>query len=117
MRDETAEGKARVVRNEDVTRVVAEIPQGHRHLRTTLTLADGTSITLQEATVAALVRGYVAVKTDPIRERVVLVGTTVARRKAGYAQWQLLEEPASGGASHDANRLPPPCAAPDRESM
>lgn len=45
-----------VLRNEDVTPIVAEIPTGHRHLRTTLTLADGTTITFQEATVAALVR-------------------------------------------------------------
>jgi len=64
---ETADG-ARSVRNEEVTRLVAEIPQGHRHLRTTLTLADGSSLTLQEATVAATVaaiaRAYLAVKTD-----------------------------------------------------
>ena len=83
----------RTLRNEDVTRVVAEIPQGHRHLRTTLTLADGSSITFQEATMAALVRAYVAVKTDPLRSRVELVGRPVESRKAGYAAWQLLEEP------------------------
>ncbi len=79
--------------NEDVTRILAEIPQGHRHLRTTLTLADGTAITLQEATVAAMVRAYVAVKTDPVRRRVELEGRRVAGRKDGYAEWQLLEVP------------------------
>ncbi len=81
-----------VLRNEDVTRIVAEIPEGHRHLRTTLTLADGTTVTFQEATVAALVRAYVAVKTDPLRSRVVLNGRKVPGRKEGYAEWQLLEE-------------------------
>jgi len=89
---ETADG-ARSVRNEEVMRLVAEIPQGHRHLRTTLTLADGSSLTLQEATVAAIVRAYLAVKTDPLRDRVVLTGRRLAKRKAGYAEWQLLEEP------------------------
>lgn len=81
-----------VLRNEDVTRIMAEIPEGHRHLRTTLTLEDGTTVTFQEATVAALVRAYVAVKTDPLRSRVVLKGRKVPGRKEGYAEWQLLEE-------------------------
>ncbi len=87
---ESEEG-ALVLRNEDVTGIVAEIPDGHRHLRTTLRLADGTSITLQEATVAAIVRAYVTVKTDPLASRVALEGQKVAERKAGYASWQLLE--------------------------
>ena len=81
-----------VLRNEDVTRVVAEIPQGHRHLRTSVTLADGSSITFQEATIAAIVRAYIAVKTDPLRDRVVLSGQRVESRKTGYAEWQLVEE-------------------------
>lgn len=81
-----------VLRNEDVTRIVAEIPEGHRHLRTTLTLEDGTTVTFQEATVAALVRAYVAVKTDPLCSRVALEGRKVPGRKEGYAEWQLLEE-------------------------
>lgn len=84
--------KATVLRTEDVARVVAEIPQGHRHLRTTVTLADGSSITFQEATIAAMVRAYVAVKTDPLRSRVELTGRPVEHRKGGYAEWQLLEE-------------------------
>ena len=81
-----------ILGSEDVTRVVAEIPQGHRHLRTTVTLADGTSVTFQEATIAAIVRAYVTVKTNPLRDRVVLTGRLVEGRKTGYAEWQLLEE-------------------------
>jgi hypothetical protein len=81
----------RLLRNEDVARVVAEIPQGHQHLRTTVTLADGSSITFQEATIAALVRAYVAVKTHPLRTRVVLTGKRVENRKSDYAEWQLVE--------------------------
>ncbi len=82
-----------VLRNEDVTEIVAEIPEGHRHLRTTVRLADGSAISFQEATMAALVRAYVAVKTDPVRTRVVLKGRRVSGPKEGYAEWQLLEEP------------------------
>ena len=83
---------SRVLRNEDVIEVVAEIPEGHRHLRTTVTLADGSSITFQEATMAALVRAYIGVKTDPLRSRILLKGQRVPGRKEGYAEWQLLEE-------------------------
>ena len=60
--------------------------------RTTVTLADGTALTLREATAVAIVRAYVAVKTDPCRMRVVLTGSRLQRRKRGYAEWQLLEE-------------------------
>ena len=83
---------ATVLRNEDVTEIVAEVPERHRHLRITVTLADGSSITLQEAAVAAIVRAYVAVMTDPLRNRVVLRGRKVPGRKDGYAEWQLMEE-------------------------
>lgn len=77
--------------NEDVTEVSAEIPEGHLHLRTTIVLADGSALTLQEATVAAIVRAFVAVKTDPLRSRITLRGRRVPQRKRGYAEWQLLE--------------------------
>jgi len=86
-------GPEMVLRNEDVTEIVAAITEGHLHIRTTVKLTDGSSITLQEATVAAMVRAYVAVKTDPVRTRVVLTGRKVRGRKDGYAEWQLMEEP------------------------
>ena len=81
-----------VLRNEDVVAIIAEIPEGHRHLRTTVRLADGSSITFQEATIAAVVRAYTAVKTHPVRTRVALKGAKVEDGKRGYANWQLLEE-------------------------
>lgn len=71
---------------------MAEIPPGHHHLRTTVRLADGSTFTFQEATVAAIVRAYVSVKTDPVRTRVAFKGLKVTERKDGYAEWQLLEE-------------------------
>ncbi len=91
--NEITEKSATVLRNEDVTEIVAEVPEGHLHLRTTVLLADGSSISFQEATVAAIVRAYVSIKTDPLRSRVVLRGRKVPDRKDGYDEWQLLEEP------------------------
>ncbi len=44
-----------VIRNEDVKELLVEIPEGHRHIRATIFLQDGTELTLQEATVANLV--------------------------------------------------------------
>lgn len=69
------------------------IPSGHLHLRAVLELSDGQELELQEATVAALVRAYVSIKTDPLRQQVRLVGRRLdpAEGKSGFAEWQLLE--------------------------
>ncbi len=81
-----------VISNEDIKELVAEIPEGHRHLRTRLVLQDGTELIFQEATIANLVRAYITVKTHPVIKRVVLKGKRLDIRKGGYAEWQLLEE-------------------------
>jgi hypothetical protein len=81
-----------IIRNEDVQKVVVEIPENHKHIRTTIVLYDGTEFTFQEATVANLVRAYTTVKTHPLATRVVLVGRKLSTSKEGYAEWQLLEE-------------------------
>lgn len=44
------------VSNEEIAEVVAEIPHGHRHLRTTIVFQDGRRFTFQEAMIASLVR-------------------------------------------------------------
>jgi hypothetical protein len=82
-----------LIRNEDIVRVTAEIPVGHRHLRTTMVLADGTELVFQEATVASIVRAYIGVKTHPTVTRMSMAGERVTGRKEGYAEWQFLEEP------------------------
>jgi hypothetical protein len=83
-----------VIRNSDIVEVVLAVPEGHTHLRATLRLADGTSLILQEATVANLVRAYVAIVTSPTRRSLRLVGRQVepSQLKEGYAPWQLLED-------------------------
>lgn len=81
-----------IIRNEDIRQVIAEIPAGHRHLRTTVVFADGSELVFQEAAVANIVRAYIRVKTHPTATRVVLNGERVTERKDGYAEWQLMEQ-------------------------
>ncbi len=79
------------IENEDVKELIAEIPEGHKHIRTTIMLQDGTEMTFQEAAIANLVRAYISIKTHPSLSKVVLRGTRLYVRKDGYAEWQLVE--------------------------
>ncbi|WP_333653616.1 hypothetical protein [Dissulfurispira sp.] len=81
-----------ILRNEDIKELITEIPEGHKHLRTTIVLQDGTELIFQEATIANLVRAYTTVKTHPTIKKVILKGKKLIERKDGYAEWQLLEE-------------------------
>ena len=81
-----------IIRNEDIRELIAEIPEGHRHLRTTIKLQDGTELVFQEAAVANIVRAYIRVRTHPLTKKVALKGKNLAERKEGYAEWQLVEE-------------------------
>jgi hypothetical protein len=78
--------------NEGIVEVVAEIPEGHRHIRTKVVLHDGTEFVFQEAAIANIVRAYVTLKTDPVKSSVRLKGKKLAERKPGFAEWQLCEE-------------------------
>lgn len=80
------------IKNEDIKEVLVEVPSGHKHIRTKITLQDDTELVLQEATVANILRAYITVKTHPQKESVRLKGRQSADRKDGYAGWQLLEE-------------------------
>ena len=87
-----------VLANADIKEIELAVPEGHRHLRATLRLQDGSEIILQEATVANLVRAYVDIKTHPVRTGCRLVGRHLEdeERKKGFAVWQLLEENENG---------------------
>ncbi|WP_460024850.1 hypothetical protein [Infirmifilum sp. SLHALR2] len=82
--------QARVYRNEDVKRVVAFVPRGHKHVRVLIELAD-VAIVLQEATVAGIVRAYIDVALHPSRTAVELVSRRLEERKSGFAEHQLVE--------------------------
>jgi hypothetical protein len=80
-----------IINNEDVKELIAEIPEGHKHLRTTIILNDGTELVFQEATIANLARAYIEVKTHPTTKKVKLKGRKLTETKEGYAEWQLVE--------------------------
>jgi hypothetical protein len=80
------------IHNEDIKELTAEIPEGHKHLRTIIVLQDDTEFVFQEATIANLVRAYIMVKTHPVKREVTLRGKKLSERKDGYAEWQLVEE-------------------------
>lgn len=80
------------IRNEDIKEILVEIPEGHRHIRTKITLQDDTELVFQEAAVANITRAYITVKTHPQRKSVRLKGRQLTDKKAGYAEWQLLED-------------------------
>ena len=81
-----------IIHNEDIKELTVEIPEGHKHLRTTVVLQDGTEFIFQEATIANLVRAYITVKTHPIKKKMTLKGKRLAKRKDDYAEWQLVED-------------------------
>ena len=86
--------KVLIYRNCDVERVVAIIPEGHKHLRLIIEFRDQT-IVLQEATVAAIVRAYVSTVAHPTRRSIELVMREFkpGEVKDGYALCQLIETP------------------------
>ena len=81
-----------IIRNEDVKELLVEIPEGHMHIRSTIYLKDGTELTLQEATIANIVRAYINVKTHPTTACLKLTGKKIQDGKDGFAEWQLVEE-------------------------
>ncbi len=80
-----------VISNEDVKELIIEIPEGHKHIRSTVIFMDGSELTFQEATIANLVRGYITIKTHPMKNIIKLKGKRLTKRKDDYAEWQLLE--------------------------
>ena len=83
--------KKNLLCNKEVETAILAVPQGHRHLRLALTTRFGETIILQEATVAAIVRAYTAVKTHPVKKAVKLVSVKPTGVKKGFAVDQLVE--------------------------
>jgi len=85
--------KIRIIRNEDVNKVLIGVPEGHKHLRISMKLKNGFVLVFQEATIANILRAYTTVKTHPgVRAQELEMKTlAVNLRKDGYAVHQLLE--------------------------
>jgi len=80
-----------IIKNEDIASAILAVSSGHRHLRLAISTTEGETIVLQEATVAAIVRAYTAIKTHPTRKAVKLVSALPEGVKKGYAKNQLME--------------------------
>ena len=79
-----------VFRNRDIDMIIMGVPSDHKHLR--LIIKSGNKyLVFQEATIAAIVRAYVNVKTHPLRRAIKMVRCNLIYRKEGYADQQLLE--------------------------
>jgi len=87
--------KIRIIRNEDVNRVLIGVPKGHKHLRISIELKNGLVLIFQEATIANILLAYTTVKTHPnIRAQELETKTLTANlQKDEYAVHQLLETP------------------------
>lgn len=86
-------GHIRIIRNEDVERVLIGVPKGHKHLRVCMKLKDNSAMIFQEATIANILRAYVTIGTHPKIKaqelKMHVLGETP--QKQGYALHQLLE--------------------------
>lgn len=82
--------RIKVYRNEDIKRIIAFIPKGHRHIRIMIE-AEGKVMFFQEATIAGLIRAYINVKSHPMRNAIELERIKLEKRKPGYASYQFLE--------------------------
>jgi len=80
-----------IYRNSDIDLILMGTPTGHKHLRLVVK-TKGRCIVFHEATVAAIVRAYITIKTHPTKVAVKLIGNRLVERKKGYAEFQLLED-------------------------
>jgi hypothetical protein len=81
-----------IIHNEDIKELIAEIPEGHKHLRTMIVLQDGTEFVLQEAAIANLVRVYIMVKTHPVKRKVTLKARAFLKEKMAMQNGNLLRK-------------------------
>lgn len=86
----------KIYRNSDVEEIVIAIPRNHVHVRLLIRLKDQ-SILLNEAVVAAIVRGYLSIALDPMRRGIILrqIVFNKSSLKKGYDTIQLIEVPDS----------------------
>lgn len=82
--------KTRIFRNADIKAIYIGPPKGHKHLRLIIDTGDEVLV-FQEATLAAVSRGYIVIKTHPSKEAIKLELKKLVERKEGYAEYQLIE--------------------------
>ena len=83
----------RIIRNEDIEKVLIGVPKGHKHLRVCMKLKNKSTMIFQEATIANILRAYITIKTHPMikAQELKMRMTDKTSQKQGYALHQLLE--------------------------
>jgi hypothetical protein len=81
--------KTKVLRNQNICRVIIGVPQGHQHIRTIIETKHE-RLMFQEATIANIVRAYIILKTHPTQLGVELLLKEITG-KEGFTRFQLLE--------------------------
>ena len=83
----------KIIRNEDIEKVLIGIPKGHKHLRVCIKLKNNSTMIFQEATIANILRVYITIKTHPTikAQELKMCRTDKTSQKQGYALHQLLE--------------------------
>lgn len=52
----------RIIRNEDIEKVLIGVPKGHKYLRVCMKLKNNSTMIFQEATMANILRAYITIK-------------------------------------------------------
>ncbi|MEM0380354.1 MAG: hypothetical protein QW607_01005 [Desulfurococcaceae archaeon] len=86
----------KIYKNTDVEEIVIAIPDNHVHVRLLIKFKDQ-SILINEAVIAAIVRGYLSIALDPVRRGIVFKQVVFSKDsvKRGYDTVQLIEIPDS----------------------
>jgi len=79
------------LRNRHVVRLVLGTPAGGEGIQARIQTNEGDVIALEGATLAALVRAYMAVTTHPTLQAIELRAAALEPAKAGFATHQLIE--------------------------
>jgi hypothetical protein len=79
------------LRNRHVVRLVLGTPAGGEGIQARIQTNEGDVIALEGATLAALVRAYMAVTTHPTLQAIELRSAALEPAKAGFASHQLIE--------------------------
>ncbi|MHA1840078.1 MAG: hypothetical protein ACTSVM_00005 [Candidatus Ranarchaeia archaeon] len=83
--------RCKVLRNQDVKRLLVGIPTKHHHIRMLIELSSGEKLVFQEATLAAMTRAFLNVLLHPEKTLIELSLEKLSNHKKGYSDWQLTE--------------------------
>ncbi len=80
----------KIIRNSKIQRILLGVPLNHTHIRALIELNDGTKLVFHEAVLAGIVRAFLTIKLDPLRDAIELTNMELANRRVGFAKHQLI---------------------------